>query len=265
MVKKIGIFVSNDELSEYVYKKLRVDAETFPFSFSPVGFVKSAVFHLGDIGSLLDYFKEKDINELLFIGRIPPEFVFRGVLNPSVKKILGEGNKPLQGERILSDLSFYLEREKIRVLPLTEILAEELSMGKVYTVRQPEGSEKNDIEIGTGLLKGIMQYRTGQSVAVKKGVVIAVEGIEGTDEMIRRAGRYCKDFVIVKIAGLNKDERFDIPVVGPETIKNMREARGRVIAVESGKTIIFDEETTVAICNKSGITLLGVDINERVQ
>lgn len=259
MARKIGMFVSNDDLSEYVCEKLSVDAEIFPFSFSPVSFTDSTVFKPGDIISLMDYLKGKDISELVFIGRIPPDSVFTGVLHPSVKRVLGE-MKPMQGERILADLSSYLEKRGIKILCLTEVLAEEMAMEKVYTDRKPEGNEQSDIEIGTALLKDIIPYRVGQSVAVKNGAIIAVEGMEGTDGMIERAGVHCKDFVVVKVAGTNKDERFDIPVVGPGTIKILSEAGGRIIAVEAGKTVIFDEKITVAMCNENDITLIGIDI-----
>ena len=89
-------------------------------------------------------------------------------------------------------------------------------------------------------------------------MIIAVEGIEGTDEMIKRTGKYVENFVVVKIAGGKKDERFDLPVVGPETIKTMVEAKGKIIAVESGKTIIFDKEKVINQCKKAGITFLGI-------
>jgi len=91
-------------------------------------------------------------------------------------------------------------------------------------------------------------------------MIVALEGIEGTDEMIRRAGKYCgqRGFVVVKIAGENKDERFDMPVVGPQTAKVLKTAGGKVIAVEAGKTIILDEEKTMKLCNENRIKFLGV-------
>ncbi len=261
MARKIGVFISNDELSEYVYEKLSVDTKVFPFSFSPVGFTDSKVFSPGDIIGLMNYLKEKDVSELVFIGRIAAWFVFSRDIHPSGKKFL-ESAESMQGERILADLSSFLAKENIRVLPLTEVLADELSEEKVYTSRQPEKNEQNDIEMGVALLKDIIHYRVGQSVAVKNGAIIAVEGMEGTDAMIERAGLYSRDFVVVKMAGADKDERFDLPVVGPETIRTLKTAGGRVIAVEAGKTIIFNKEPTISICNRYSITLLGVNMNK---
>jgi len=257
--KKIGVFVSDDGLSEYVCRKLGGTAETFLFSFSSVSFAKSAVLQPGDIGGLLSFLKKQNISELVFIGRVHPESAFSGALHSSGREFLDSAGL-LEGERILGNLVSFLERERIRVIPLTEILAEELAVEKVYTAREPAESELNDVKIGAGLLKNIMKYRVGQSVAVKKGMIIAVEGIEGTDGMIKRVGAYqdCSGFIVVKMAGKNKDERFDMPVVGPETIRSMKESGGRMIAVEAGKTVIFDEPKTVSLCNENGITLTGI-------
>lgn len=264
MERRIGIFVSDDGLSEYVYKKLSSTAKTFLFSFFPVSFAKSVVLQPGDISGLLLYLKKKNVSELVFIGRISPETVFSSTLHPSGKEFLGKENL-LQGERILGGLVSYLAKENIRVFSLTEVLKEELAVEKVYTVSQPGERELQDIETGVSLLKDIVRYRAGQSAAVKNGMVIAVEGVEGTDGMIKRIKAYqgCEDFVVVKIAGANKDERFDIPVAGPETIRNIKEAGGRVIAVEAGKTVIFDEKNTVSMCNENGITLMGINIEKK--
>jgi DUF1009 family protein len=258
-VRKIGVFISDDRLSEYVYKKLSGAGATCPFSFSSVGFTESAAFKPGDVNGILLYLKKENIKELVFIGRISPETAFAGNLHVSGSALLEKAGL-LQGERILGGLTSYLAKEGIKVLPLTGVLAEELALEKVYTQAPPGENELRDVNIGGALLRDIMKYRAGQSAALKGGMVIAVEGVEGTDRMIKRAGGYCRDFTVVKIAGENKDPRFDIPVVGPETIKNMKDAGGRLLAVEAGKTVVFDEEKTVSMCDESGITLMGVSV-----
>ncbi|MBN1444565.1 MAG: UDP-2,3-diacylglucosamine diphosphatase LpxI [Candidatus Omnitrophica bacterium] len=262
MGKKTGLFVSNDGLSEYVYRKLAGNCEVYPFSFSPVDFVDSAVFSFGDMAGLLLHFKKTGINKLVFIGSIPPRFLFKNEMHVSGKKFLNESGQPWHGERILSDLIAYLAKENIEVLPLTEVLCKELAEEKVYTDVPPDVSELSDIKIGTAMLKDLMKYRAGQSAAVKNGMIVAVEGIEGTNEMIKRAGMYCgsKGFTVVKIAGGNKDERFDLPVIGTETAEALKSAGGNVIAVEAGRTVILHKKETAAMCNESRIKLLGIRV-----
>lgn len=255
--QSIGLFVSDNELSGYVYKKLKDKGiNVFSFSFVSGGSVHTQVFQPGDIKGILSYLKKQEITKLAFIGRVPAEIVFKDIHSSS--DIFLQGEEPLSGEGILKKIIAFLETENIEVMPLTEILQEELAEKKTYTETSLNKTEANDVNTGVHLLSDIMKYRIGQSVAVKQGMIIAVEGVEGTDEMIRRAGMYCNAFAVVKTAGKDKDERFDIPVIGPRTIEVLKEAGGRVLAIEAGKTIIFDIAKTINLCNKNKITLIGI-------
>ena len=100
----------------------------------------------------------------------------------------------------------------------------------------------------------------GQSVCVREQEVIAVEAIEGTDETIRRAGRICKvgGFTVVKVAKPNQDMRFDVPCVGPDTIKSLADNGGECLVVEADKTIIIDKPQTLKMADSYGITVYGV-------
>ena len=99
----------------------------------------------------------------------------------------------------------------------------------------------------------------GQAVAVKDKEVIAVEAIEGTANMIERAGKFCKagGWILVKTSKPNQDMRFDVPCVGPDTISSMAKNGSKCLVVESGKTIIIDKTETIELANKLGITILG--------
>ncbi|MCM8761914.1 MAG: LpxI family protein [Candidatus Omnitrophica bacterium] len=255
--ERTGLFISNDELSEYVYKKLKSKGiKVYPISFIPCHFTISQTFHPGDVAGILGYLKKERIKKLVFIGRVPPETIFKE-MHSSSDVFLKDG-KPLCGERILKDMVSFLKKPDVDVESLIDVLRDELAEERPYTDIPLQQDEKEDINTGFQLLNDIIKYRAGQSVVVKKGVVVAIEGIEGTDEMIRRAGRYCNGFVVVKMAGKNKDERFDIPVIGPHTIEVLAESGGRVIAVETGRTIIFNHSKTVSLCNKKRITLIGI-------
>jgi DUF1009 family protein len=128
----------------------------------------------------------------------------------------------------------------------------------VLTRRQPTATEERDIAFGWELAKEMGRLDVGQSVAVKERAVLAVEAIEGTDRAIARAGELCRsgNFVVVKVAKPRQDMRFDVPTVGCSTIEAMRQAHGRVLAIEAGKTIVLDREDTVALANRYGITIV---------
>jgi DUF1009 family protein len=128
----------------------------------------------------------------------------------------------------------------------------------ILTRRRPSAQEEMDIEFGWLLAKEMGRLDVGQSVAVREQAVLAVEAIEGTDRAILRAGDLCRrgGFVVVKVAKPQQDMRFDVPTIGRETIETMRKAGGRVLAIEAGKTIVIDQDQTVALADRYGITII---------
>jgi len=96
----------------------------------------------------------------------------------------------------------------------------------------------------------------GQAVAVRGGAVVAVEAAEGTDAMIRRAGALAAGVVVVKVSRPQQDPRYDLPVVGPETVRALAEARGTALAVEAGRTILLDREQSAAAAAEAGIAVV---------
>jgi DUF1009 family protein len=138
-----------------------------------------------------------------------------------------------------------------------ELCPELLVNPGILTRRRPTASEEQDIAFGWEMAKEMGRLDVGQSVMVRERVVLAVEAIEGTDRAIRRAGELCRSggFVVVKVAKPQQDMRFDVPTVGVATIETMRQAGGRVLAIEAGKTILLDPPETVALADRYGITI----------
>lgn len=257
MERTTGLFISNDSLSAYVYKTIAKDCRVLCFSFEEIPFVKSQVFEFGDICGIASMLKKENVKQVAIIGRISPSKLFSQDIHCSGKFLL-EKETQWQNENLMLKTTCWFEQQGIRLLPLTDLLKEIIAVKKVYTKKKTDKQQKKDITTGISLLKSLIPFRTGQAAVVKKAMVIAVEGIEGTDAMIKRAGEYCKDFIVVKMAGSNKDERFDLPTVGPTTIETMSEAGGKVLAIEAGKTILFEKEKTVALCEKNNIVLIGI-------
>jgi len=255
----VGLFISDDALSEYLYKTLIPKKRVFPFSFEETSFTQSKVFQFGDILGIISTLKQENIDQLGLIGRIPPSKVFGKDIHISGKTLL---NKEIEwkSEELMISVASKFEEVGIQILPLTCLLPETISQNKVYTSEKPNEDTLKDIKTGISFLKNIINFRAGQSVVIKKGVVVAVEGVEGTDLMIKRAGEFCENFTVIKIAGKNKNEKFDLPVVGPDTAKVISEAGGKTLAIETGKTIFFEKEETIDICEKGKIILLGVEI-----
>jgi DUF1009 family protein len=118
---------------------------------------------------------------------------------------------------------------------------------------------EGDIEFGWQIAKKLGELGIGQAIAVKEKEVIAVEAIEGTAKMIERVGQFCKSggWTLIKASKQNQDMRFDVPCVGPDTIKSLAKNGGKCLVVEAGKTIIIDKPETIKLADQLGITILG--------
>jgi DUF1009 family protein len=136
---------------------------------------------------------------------------------------------------------------------------EHLATAGVMTAAPPRPSVKGDIEFGWEIVKKLGELDIGQAIAVKEKEVLAVEAIEGTAEMIERAGRLCKSggWTLIKTSKPGQDMRFDVPCVGPDTIRSLAKNGGKCLVVEADKTIIIDKPETIKLANQLGVTILG--------
>ena len=136
---------------------------------------------------------------------------------------------------------------------------EHLATEGLMTKTEPNHSITSDIDFGWQIAKKLGELDIGQAVAVREREVIAVEAIEGTARMIERAGKYCKKggWTLIKVSKPNQDMRFDVPCVGPDTIRDLADNGGKCLVVEADKTIIIDKPETIKLADKLGIAILG--------
>jgi DUF1009 family protein len=138
---------------------------------------------------------------------------------------------------------------------VSDLLAEEGQLGQVA----PTAEQARDIAFGWPLAKAIGGLDIGQTVVVGNSAVLAVEAIEGTDEAIRRGGRLGMGCAaVVKVAKPDQDLRFDVPAVGPDTVRVLIESGASVLAVEAGKTLLFEREEMMRLADGSGIAVMGI-------
>lgn len=141
----------------------------------------------------------------------------------------------------------------------TMYCTEHLAEAGLMTRTKPPSSVDADIEFGWEIVKKLGELDIGQAVAVKEKEVIAVEAIEGTAAMIERAGKLCRagGWTLIKTSKPQQDMRFDVPCVGPDTIRSLADNGARCLVVEAGKTIIIDKPETIELADKLGIAVLG--------
>ncbi len=163
-------------------------------------------------------------------------------------------------DTLLSALADELASGGIRLENTTMYCREHLAGAGVMTRRRPGRQVEDDIEFGWPLAKKLGEMDIGQAIAIKEKEVIAVEAIEGTAEMIKRAGAHCKagGWTLVKTSKPQQDMRFDVPCVGPETIRDLAAHGGKCLVIEADKTIIVDKPRTLALADQLGIPVVGI-------
>jgi DUF1009 family protein len=167
--------------------------------------------------------------------------------------------KPKQTDVLLTALADELATGGIHLENSTMYCEEFLAETGVMTKQQPAAQVEHDVDFGWPLAKQLGDMDIGQAIAVREREVIAVEAIEGTAEMIRRAGQFCKagGWTLIKTSKPRQDMRFDVPCVGPDTIQGLADNGARCLAIEAGKTIIIDKPQTIALADRLGICVIG--------
>jgi DUF1009 family protein len=172
--------------------------------------------------------------------------------------------KAKQNDMVLSALADELASGGIVLENSTMYCKEHLATVGVMTKRRPSASVRDDIEFGWQIVKKLGELDIGQAVAVKEREVIAVEAIEGTAKMIERAGQHCRSggWTLIKTSKPKQDERFDVPCVGPDTIRSLAANGARCLVLEADRTIIIDKPETVALADELGIAVLGIGASQ---
>jgi DUF1009 family protein len=212
---------------------------------------------LGQLGRLVSALKKMGVVRAVMAGTITKRRMFQKV-RPDLKGLaLMSRMAMLQDDHILRAVAEELEKSGIEVVSSTVCLPGLTAETGCLTRRRPTRREEQDIRFGWQMAKALGQLDIGQCVVVRRRTVLAVEAIEGTDEAIARGGKLaCGEAVVVKVSKPGQDMRFDVPAVGLGTVKTMADARCSALALEAGKTLIFDRSDMIASANECGITIV---------
>jgi DUF1009 family protein len=213
----------------------------------------------GQLQALIDALRAREVTRTVMVGGIAKPRMFREITPDARALAMIARVGKLRDDLLLRALADELEGEGIRVVPSTTYLDEIVPAAGVLGRRPPTPEEWADIRYGFQVVKMIGRFDIGQSVVVRGGAVMAVEGIEGTDATIRRAGQLVNDIVVVKATKPSQDLRFDLPAIGPETIRTIAEVRGRALAVEAGRTIVLDRPEMLALADDAKIAVVAVE------
>ena len=216
-----------------------------------------SIFHLG---TCIRHLKEAAITQVVMAGQVKHTRIFAAGANWPDLTALSILRKfgPQNTDGLIGAVAGVLADHGIEVINSTALLEPMLAKPGVLTERAPDEDERRDFEFGYPIADAIAGLDIGQTIAVKHRAVVAVEAMEGTDEVIGRAGDLAGPGArIVKVAKPKQDMRFDVPVIGLATIQAMRIAGASALSIDAGKTLVFDGDAVLASANEARIAIVG--------
>lgn len=215
---------------------------------------------LGELNRLVKIFKAEGVTKVAMAGQISPYRLFSKEIerNEEIKDLLSS-IKDKRADTIFGAIADKLKKAGLELIGSTTFLSELLPREGTLTKREPGVSEWEDIRFGLALAKEIAALDIGQTVAVKDKAIVAVEALEGTDNLIRRAGQISRGgMTVVKVSKPGQDMRFDVPVVGMNTVKNLIKSKARCLAIEANKTLFIDKDASIKLADKKDIAIVAV-------
>jgi UDP-2,3-diacylglucosamine hydrolase len=222
---------------------------------------------LGELSKLIETFKREGVHRAVMAGQVKHKQIFSSI-KPDwrlAKLLLSLGTR--NTDSLLGAVAKVLADEGITLESSTSLLEPLLAKAGVLSKRTPTDQEKKDIDYGRALARHLAQYDIGQTVVIAELACVSVEAMEGTDATIERAGQIMasleadastlsRALTVVKIAKPNQDMRFDVPVVGVETIEVMRKAGATCLALDAGKCLLLDGSAIIITADEADITIV---------
>ena len=215
---------------------------------------------VGQLGKVIKFFKSQGAAEVIMVGQVAPKNLFD--LRPDLRTLMILAKiKERNAETLFGAVAGELEKDSIVLLPATTFLEDLLPpVGPVFGPLLKK-RQLDDAAFGFRIAKETSRLDIGQTVVVRHGTVLAVEAFEGTNKCIRRGGElgHGKDVMLVKVSKPNQDFRFDVPVVGPQTIEVCVDAGVQAIVVEAGRTLLLERDRIEALCREHDVSLHAVE------
>ncbi len=214
---------------------------------------------LGDLSKLIDICKREGVEQIMMAGQVKHAKIFSSI-RPDWRLLKLLASLPSRNtDGLIGGVAKILEEEGIHLVDSTTLLKPLLAGAGVLTKRKPNGEERIDIEYGGRIARALAGFDIGQSVAISSRACVAVEAMEGTDAMLRRAAELVngKPLTLVKVATRRKHLLFDVPTVGMDTISVMRGTNTTALGIDAGRTLLLDDRELLAQANDAGIAILG--------
>jgi DUF1009 family protein len=213
---------------------------------------------LGHLGKCIKILKGAGVSQAVMAGQVKHARIFSGIVPDLTLLSVLTRLKARNTDALISAVAEVMRDAGVELLDSTVFLEPLLAREGALTAREPSDEERSDLEFGYRMADAVAALDIGQTIAVKHKAVVAVEAMEGTDEVIARAGHLAGAGVrIVKVAKPNQDMRFDVPVIGMATVEAMQAAGATVLSIDAGRTLVLDGGHVFAAANDAGIAIVG--------
>lgn len=214
---------------------------------------------LGQLSKLIDILKAENVCELIMAGQVKHVQIFSSIAPDWRLAKLLFSLREKNTDALIGGVAKVLEDEGIHLRDSTVLLKPLLAAEGPIARRKPNDDEEKDIRYGRRIANALAGFDIGQSVAIAERACLAVEAMEGTDEMLRRAASLAngRGIRLVKVSRRRRHMLFDVPVAGPQTIRTMKETGATALAVDAGRTLLLDRDELLAMANEAGIAVCG--------
>jgi DUF1009 family protein len=215
---------------------------------------------LGEVAKLLELLKTERVDKVVLAGQVKHAQLFSSIPPDGLVRKVLKGLEQKNTDALIGAFVRMVEERGIRVVDSTLFLKPLLAEEGILTRRAPDASELADVAYGRGLAKKLAGLDIGQTVVVADRACVAVEAMEGTNSTIERAASLSngRRLVVVKVSKPDQDMRFDVPVVGLETIRVMSRSKALALALDAGKTLLFERRRLLEEADRAGIAILGL-------
>lgn len=216
-------------------------------------------FGVGELEAVLAYVRSTGIHSIILAGQITPIALFTTRFDALTRACL-RSLRIKNAHTLFGEVIRLLAENGVTTLPSSYFMGAHLPAPGVLTQRAPDEREWSDITFGHKIAMEICDRDIGQTILVKDGMILAVEAFEGTNATLRRGAKLGgKGSVCIKVAKNNHDMRFDIPVIGHETIRILKKTGISAIAFQAYRLILLEREEVIAAANRLGIAMVALD------
>lgn len=263
--KKIGLIAGNGKFP-LLFAKAALDQELEVVAVAIKGdtsryitSLASKVYWLSlkDYARMYEIFENEGIHKVIMAGQVNPRSLFYKDLGDETLKRLLAAMKDKRPDTVFGAVADELAKHSIELMDSTLLLKHCMPSRGVLTKHEPDDKVWADVRFGFQLAKQTAGLDIGQTLCVKNGAIVAVEAIEGTDAAIMRGGHLAgPGIVVIKVSKPYQDMRFDVPVVGPRTIKFLSRVKASCLAIEANKTLMIDRDICINMANKKNVTIV---------